>query len=197
MLIFGTLGPAGSNHEWVARRYLAFHGLDAARIELFVNFDAAFASLLRGDLQHVIQAAVHPAAAASVGRYRGRAHIIDSFISASQPMGILTRSEVENPVSLGLQMATRDYLDLSRWKAQVAEPSTVDVARGLLEGKYDSGLTLLRFTEEHVGRLRVDEVIGAVVDPWLVYGTQPTCTGGVLAWKDSPAAKLFGGETSG
>ena len=35
MMIFGTLGPSGSNHDWVTQRYLAFHGLAEARVALF------------------------------------------------------------------------------------------------------------------------------------------------------------------
>ena len=191
MLIFGTLGPAGSNHDWVARRYLAFHGLDDARVALFADFDAAFESLLRGGVHHVIQVAVHPSVTGSVARYRGRAHIIDAFISPSQPMAILTRSDVDAPTSLGLQMATREYADTSRWQTLVPEPSTVAVAQGLLAGKYDSGLTLSRYADAHPDRFRVEETIGEVVDPWLVYGTAPTCKGGLLAWPESPAAQLF------
>ncbi len=191
MLIFGTLGPAGSNHDWVAKRYLEFHGLDEARVELFADFDAAFDAMLRGDAHHVIQVAVHPSVTGSVARYRGRAHIIDTFISPSQPMAVLTRSEVDAPRSLGLQLATREYVDTSRWQALVSEPSTIAVAQGLLNGKYDSGLTLLWYAEAHPDRFRVEETIGEVVDPWLVYGTEPTCKGELLAWPDAPAAQLF------
>ena len=191
MTIFGTLGPAGSNHDWVARRYLDFHNLDDARVELYLDFDEAIASMLRGDIHHVIQVAVHPAVTATVARYRGRAHVIDTFISPSQPMAVLTRTEVDTPRSLGLQMATAGYVDTSRWETLVPETSTVTVADGLLDGKYDSGLTLARIADEHPNRFRVEEAIGAVVDPWLVYGTEPTCKEDLLAWPDSPAAKLF------
>jgi len=191
MLIFGTLGPAGSNHDWVAKRYLDFHGLDNARVELFMDFDSAIASMLRGDTHHVIQVGVHPSVTDTVARYRNRAHIIDTFISPSQPMAVLTRTEVAVPASLGLQMATRDYVDVSRWETLVPEVSTVTVAQGLLDGKFDSGLTLLHYTDEHPGRFRVEGIIGAVTDPWLVYGTEPACDGGILAWPNSPAAALF------
>ncbi|MCG8509942.1 MAG: hypothetical protein MI741_12010 [Rhodospirillales bacterium] len=191
MLIFGTLGPSGSNHDWVARRYLGFHGLDDARIELFADFDEAIEAMLGGNVNHVIQVAVHPSVAATVARYRGRAHIIDTFISPSQPMAVLTRSEIDNPVSLGLQPATRDYVDVSRWKNLVPEDTTIAVGQGLLDGRYDSGLTLLRFTDQHPGRFRVDETIGEVVDAWLVYGAEPTCQDGILAWPDGPASRLF------
>ena len=191
MLIFGTLGPSGSNHDWVAKRYLAFHGLDDAEVELFADFDTAIRSMLSGKVHYVIQVAVHTSVTDIVARYRNRAHIIDTFISASQPMAVLTRSEIKVPKSLGLQMATRGYIDSSRWETLVTEPSTVAVAHGLLDGKYDSGITLLKYEKQHPGRFQVEQTIGKVVDPWLVYGTDPTCTSGMLAWPDSPAASLY------
>lgn len=191
MLTFGTLGPAGSNHDWVAKRYLKFHGLQQTQIELFTAFDAAFDALFHGQIHHVIQVAVHPSVTSTVAKYRGRAHLIDTFISPSQPMAVLTRVEVETPVTLGLQMATRDYVDTSRWSTLVPEVSTVTVAEGLLAGAYDSGLTLLRIAEQYPDRFRVDEIIGAVDDAWLVYGLEPTCQERMQAWPDSPAAALF------
>ncbi len=191
MLIFGTLGPAGSNHDWVAKRYLEFHRLREAQIELFSNFDDAFEAMFNGDLHHVIQVAVHPSVTTTVAKYRGRAHLIDTFISPSQSMAVLTRSEIDVPSTLGLQMATRDYVDASRWTMLVSEVSTVTVAEGLLAGKYDSGLTLLSVAEQYPDRFRVDEVIGTVDDAWLVYGLEPTCEGRVQAWPSSPAAALF------
>lgn len=191
MLIFGTLGPEGSNHDWVAKRYLDFHGLADARIELYMDFDDAIDAMLRGDTHHVIQVAVHPSVPTTVARYRGRAHIIDTFISPSQPMAVLTRTDIGVPRTLGLQMATRDYVDTARWETLVPEVSTVTVAQGLLDEKFDSGLTLLRYADEHPDQFRVEEEIGAVVDPWLVYGSEPTCDGGILARPDSPAAGLY------
>ncbi|MBT6276675.1 MAG: hypothetical protein HOI95_21375 [Chromatiales bacterium] len=191
MLIFATLGPPGSNHADVAQRYLDFHGLNGARIELFAAFASAFEALLDGSVQYLIQVAVHPSVTDSVARYRGRAHIIDTFISPSQPMAVLTRKDVAATRSLGLQLATREYVDTSAWDTLVPEPSTVAVAEGLVSGKYDSGITLRKYADTYADHLRIDQDIGTVVDPWLVYGTQPVCAGGVVAWPNSPAAKLF------
>ena len=191
MLVFGTLGPAGSNHEWVARRYLQFHGLQHARLELFADFEPAFQRLSAGDLDHIIQVAVHASVAGTVARWRNRVHVIDTFISPSQPMAVLTRADVSEPRSLGLQLATRDYVDTSRWQQLVSEPSTVDVGRGLLDGKYDSGITLLKYADRYPDRLRLLEAIGTVVDLWLVYGTEATAAGQPVIWPDSPAAQRF------
>lgn len=191
MLIFATLGPAGSNHDWVTKRYLEFHRLSDAQIELFSDFDDAFEAMFNGRIHHVIQVAVHPSVTTTVAKYRGRAHLIDTFISPSQPMAVLTRTEIDAPTTLGLQMATRDYVDASRWSSLVPEVSTVTVAEGLLAGKYDSGLTLLSIADQYPDRFRVDEVIGTVDDAWLVYGLEATCQGQVQAWPNSPASKLF------
>jgi hypothetical protein len=191
MLTFGTLGPEGSNHDWVVKQYLAFHRLRNAQIDLFTDFDDAFRAMFNGQIQHVIQVAVHPSVINTVAKYRGRAHLIDAFISPSQPMGVLTRSEIDAPRTLGLQMATRDYVDSSRWQTLIPEVSTVTVAEGLLAGRYDSGITLLRIADQYPDRFRVDEVIGSVDDAWLVYGLEPTCKGHIQAWRGSPAADLF------
>jgi len=191
VLTFGTLGPQGSNHDWVAKRYLEFHRLQHAQIELFTDFDDAFEAMFSGHIHYVIQVAVHPSVTSTVAKYRGRAHLIDTFISSSQPMAVLTRVEVDTPSTLGLQMATRDYVDVSRWQTLVPEVSTVTVAEGLLAGRYDAGLTLLRIADQYPDRFRVEEVIGTVDDAWLVYGLEPTCQGEVQAWPESPAAALF------
>lgn len=188
---FATLGPEGSNHHWVAQRYLAFHDLVAARIALFEDFDAAFAALLAGQANFVLQVAVHPSVTDTVARLRGRAHLVDAFLSPSQPMAVLTRSAVTAPKSLGLQMATRNYVDTSRWERLVPEASTVAVAEGLREGRYDSGITLLRYARERPDELRLDETIGTVVDPWLVYGREPVAADEMVVWRDSPASKLY------
>mgnify|MGYP000331990092 CR=1 FL=1 len=85
MQVFATLGPSGSNHDYVARRYLAFHGLEgAARVELFPAFRDAFEALFSGRADYILQAAVHPDAARSVAIYRDRAPLIDTFQSTGE-----------------------------------------------------------------------------------------------------------------
>jgi hypothetical protein len=41
MLVFATLGPAGSNHELVTGQYLKRHGLSDARVLLVDDFEDA------------------------------------------------------------------------------------------------------------------------------------------------------------
>ncbi|MDP6708376.1 MAG: hypothetical protein QF893_18690 [Alphaproteobacteria bacterium] len=193
MLTFATLGPSGSNHELVTRAYLRFHGLDDEEIVLVESFAKALALMAAGEVAHEIQVAVHPETTETVARahFRHGIHVIDTFISASHPLAILTRQEVARPRTLALQPATKEYADTSRWETFIPETSTATVAAGLLAGRYDSGLTWAHLADQHPGRFRIDEEIGTVDDPWIVYGREGTSGGKLLAWKESPAARLY------
>ena len=191
-LVFATLGPPGSNHDWVARRYLEFHALSDARVDLFQDFDQAFHALLNGDAAHVIQAAVHPSATDSVARHRGRAHLVDTFLSASQPMAVLTRAEAAAPSTLGLQPATRAYVDVSPWKTLIPEPSTgargAGTAGRTLRLGHHPGPVRRRAPRAPAPRQRRK---ARGFDAWLVYAREPTCTETLQAWPDTPAVRLF------
>ena len=49
-LIFATLGPAGSNHEYVTERYLALHGLEDSEIRLVDDFATGLAMMSSGEV---------------------------------------------------------------------------------------------------------------------------------------------------
>jgi hypothetical protein len=90
---FLTLGPAGSNHEYVTRRYLDFHGLrDRAILDLVPDFDRGADAVLQGDADFMVQCAVHPAAMSTVAKCFVGLHLIDTFISPSQDLAILQRN---------------------------------------------------------------------------------------------------------
>lgn len=187
-LRFATLGPEGTNHALVTRRYLAFHGIDGrADIALFAGFPAAFAAMAAGEVDHVVMCAVHPDTTAMVALHWRLAPIVDTFVAPGMPLAVLTRTDVAQPRSLGHQPATLHYVDAARWEEHVPEPTIVAVAQGLLAGRYDSGIATLAFGESQAGSLRVDEIIGAPDDAWLVFGRERTCTGDLLAWRESPA----------
>ncbi len=67
------------------------------------------------------------------------------------------------------------------------------IADGLLEGKYDSGLTTIEFAEKHKDKLRVDIYIESVDDPWLVFGKQQVAKGNPVIWPESPIVEQFKG----
>lgn len=192
-LRFVTLGPAGTNHDLVTRRYLAFHGLGDAEVVLIDDFFEGLAMMAGGRADFMVQVAVHPDCADVVSKahFDHGIRIIDTFISPSRELAILTRAEVARPRTLALQPATRGYADISAWPDHVPVSSIMRIAEGLLEGRYDSGLTTLEFAERHPGKFRVDAVIGTVDDPWLVFGAKRVSTGGLVAWPESPGSRQF------
>jgi len=185
-LVFVTLGPAGTNHEFVARRYVEFHHLEA-RIDLVPDFGQALGRVLEGGADHLLQCAAHPAVADTTARGFGRVFVIDAFVASSRPMGVLGRVGVDRPRTLALQPATRAYVDTARWPVLLELPSIIEVGDALLEGRADSGIAALELAARHPDRLQVEQTIGAMTDGWLVYGRRPVA-GGFACWPDSPAA---------
>lgn len=191
--MFATLGPEGGNHALVTRRYLDLHGLDTAAVILFEDFERGLALLAGGEADYLIQAAAHSSTSATIARgfFKHAIVVIDCFIAPSHPLAILTRTSVTAPKTLGLQPATRDYADLSRWQSLIEEPTTTAVAQGLLAGRYDSGITMRRLAEDNPDALRVELDLGSVDDPWIVHGRRRVRDGDILAWRDSPAGRLY------
>ncbi len=193
MLVFATLGPAGSNHELVTGQYLKRHGLSDARVLLVDDFEDALRRMASGEVDHIVQVAVHPAAAKIVAKahFEHDIRVIDTFISPSRPLAVLTRMEVELPKTLGLQPATEAYVDTSRWETLIPEISIATVAEGLVAGRFDSGIAALDFAAAHPGLFRVELELGSVDDPWIVYGRERASDGGVVAWLDGPASRMY------
>lgn len=191
--VFVTLGPTGTNHEMVARNYLSFRGLDGAAIELVDDFHDGLAMMADGRADFMVQAAVHPECAdvVATAHFAHGIRVVDTFISPSRALGILTRRNIETPRTLAFQPATRKYADLGGWEELVPVSSIMRVAEGLLEGTYDSGLTTLELAEQHPGLLRVDVHIGTVDDPWLVYGKRRVSDGKLVAWPSAPVTGQF------
>ncbi len=189
--VFVTLGPPGTNHEMVTRNYLSFRGLDGATVELADDFRDGLAMMAAARADFMVQAAVHPDSAdiVATARFAHGIHVVDTFISPSKALGILSRKDVETPKTLALQPATRRYADLDRWEKPVPVRSIVSVAEGLLDGTYDSGLTALELADQHPDLLRVDVRIGTVDDPWLVFGKRRVSGGTLVAWPSAPVTE--------
>lgn len=193
MTVFTTLGPEGTNHVYVTRKYLQFHGLAEAGLVHADSFDVALRMMTGGEADFLVQAAAHADTASTLSKahFRHGIHVIDTFIAPSQPLGILTRTGIARPRSIGLQTATASYADLGRWRDQVAYPTTVAAGQAMLEGITDSALTQISLAEKHPDHCHIDQVIGTVDDAWLVFGRQRVCRGEILAWADSPARALY------
>lgn len=193
MLTFLTLGPEGSNHDFVLRRYLAAHGIaDAARVELIDDFHEGARALKAGRADFMLQCAVHPDAAAVTGAYRKAVFVVDAFISPSRPMALLRACSAEGRAhGVGVQPATQSYADLSAWSTIVHEPTVTEVGRGLVEGRYVAGIAFTALAEENPGAFEVVEDIGPVCDAWVMFGTRPVDEGRTVVWAQSPVSRLY------
>ena len=168
-----TLGPAGSNHELVANRYLHRHAPQQGDIMLYAAFEDAFEALLANSVDYVLQCSAHPEHGHCVGRYMHRAFPVDAFIAGSKPLAIIAQAGVDTPKTLALQPATRFYTDLSQYEALIEKPSIVNVSQGLLNGEYDAGICALEVQAQNPQQLRVVKELGPALDTWVVFGRAP------------------------
>jgi len=178
---FITLGPSGTCHEAALRKYLEFQGLEDFEIDLVPDLLEAIVRVRDEPHTFLVQCSAHVQVHLVTERYHEHVFVIDTFIYPTKELGLLVRTDVERPKSLGIVSATRGYLDLSEWEEIVDEPSKPVVAEHLLEGRYDAGLTHVHHAEEHPDRLRLVSYYGAVDTTWVVYGRHKRFNGTVIA----------------
>ncbi len=167
---FLTLGPSGTCHENALLRYLEFQGIADARVELFDDFLDGLEQVRARRDAFLLQCSAHPAVHVVTERYRQEVFVVDTFMYPAKEMALLARRDVEDPKSLGIVAAARGYPDLTLWESVVEESANPIVARHLLAGKYDAGVTLAEYAERHPEALLVLERYGEVDTTWLVYG---------------------------
>jgi hypothetical protein len=177
---FITLGPSGTCHENALLHYLEFQGLASYEIVLVEDLLDAIEQVRARPDTFLVQCSAHLHVHLVTERYYGEVFAIDTFLYPTKELALLVRTDVEDPQSLGIVSATRGYTDLTRWSAIVDEPSKPVVARNLLAGSYDAGLTHLHYAREHPAVLRVEECYGAVDTTWVVYGGQKRFRGSVI-----------------
>jgi hypothetical protein len=169
---FITLGPEGTCHEHALLNYLAFQGLEDARVELVGDFVQGLELVRELPDAFLVQCSAHPDVHVVTERYRQEVFVVDTFMFPAKEMGLIVRREVAEPRSLGVVAAAMGYPDLNRFETVIEEPANPIVARELLAGKYDAGVTFVAFGEEHPDELRVQDRYGEVDTTWLVYGTR-------------------------
>jgi hypothetical protein len=177
---FITLGPEGTCHENALLHYLEFQGLQEFQVELVPDLLEAVVRVRDEPHTFLIQCSAHLQVHLVTERYHEHVFVIDTFIYPTKELGLLARSDVSHPRSLGIVDATRGYLDLSSWQPVIDEPSKPVVAAHLLEGRYDAGLTHTHHACEHPDRLRLLECYGAVDTSWVVYGARRRFQGPVI-----------------
>jgi hypothetical protein len=168
---FLTLGPTGTCHENALLRYLEFQGLSDARVELVGDLLDGLERVREESNAFLVQCSAHPDVHVVTERYRHEVFVIDTFLYPAKEMALLVRADVaDDPKTLGIVPAALGYPDLTRFDSVIQEPANPIVARELLAGKYDAGVTLAEYAEQHSGALRVVERYGEVDTTWLVYG---------------------------
>jgi hypothetical protein len=187
-ILIVTLGPAGTCHERAVNEYMAFQGIS--------NFDVAFIEdffdgleMIRGRSDaFLVQCSAHPKVHEITEHYWKEVFVVDTFIYPTKALAVLTRREVERPRSLGLVPATAGYINEADWEEIIDVVSKPVVAKELLQGRYDSGLTHLEHLEMHPDELRLDLEIGEIDTTWVVYGTTKRFQGSVIG---IPSREIF------
>jgi hypothetical protein len=177
---FITLGPTGTCHENALLRYLEFQGLEDARIELVSDFDEGLERVHDEPNSFLVQCSSHPDVHMVTERYRQEVFVVDTFLYPAKEMALLVRRDAESPKTLGVVPAALGYPDLSKWETVVEEPANPIVARELLAGKYDAGVTLAEYADQHPDALRVLERYGEVDTTWVVYGRRRRYAGELI-----------------
>jgi hypothetical protein len=181
---FITLGPTGTCHENALLHYLDFQGIDEFELILVEDLLAAIEQVRDTPQTFLVQCSAHVQVHLVTERYHEDVFVIDTFLYPTKELALLVRTDVEHPQSLGIVSATRGYMDLEPWATVIDEPSKPVVARHLLAGQYDAGLTHLHHAHEHPERLRIEEIYGAVDTTWVVYGQNKRFRGDVIAQRN-------------
>jgi len=188
---FITLGPAGTCHENALQRYLSFQGVTPHEVVLVEDLLGAIGRVREEPNTFLVQCSAHVQVHLVTERFHEEVFVIDTFIYPTKELGLVFRNDVEEHKSLGIVSATRGYLDLSRFETIVDQPSKPVVARNLLDGQFDAGLTHVHYAEEYPEQLRLVEYYGAVDTTWVVYGRRKRFEGDVIGMH---APWLFSGE---
>lgn len=183
-----TLGPEGTCHERAVKSYLAYQGVENHEIVLTTDLFAGLEQVRETPGAFLVQCSAHPEVHKITEKHWTEVFVVDTFIYPTKALAVLSRRDVERPRSLGIVPATKGYLDLSLWDEVIDVVSKPVVARELLEGRYDAGLTHLEHLAKHPGELRLDLEIGEIDTTWVVYGREKRFQGEVIG---IPSAEIF------
>ena len=175
-----TLGPAGTCHERATRAYMDFQGVEDYEVDFIEDFFDGLERIRGRENAFLVQCSAHPLVHKVTERYWDEVFVVDTFIYPTKALAVLSRREVERPRTLGLVPATAGYIDEGAWGEIIEVTSKPIVARELLEGRYEAGLTHLEHAERHPEQLRVEQEIGEIDTTWVVYGTRKRFRGEVI-----------------
>ena len=184
-----TLGPSGTCHERATQAYMEFQGIDDFEFEFIEDFFDGLEQIRGQAGTFLVQCSAHPLVHKVTEKYWDEVFVVDTFIYPTKALAVLARREIARPRTLGLVPATAGYIDEGEWEEIVDVASKPIVARELLAGHYEAGLTHLEYAEQHPDRLRVEREIGEIDTTWVVYGTEKRFRGEVIGIR---SAELFG-----
>jgi hypothetical protein len=177
---FITLGPAGTCHENALQHYLRFQGVTPHEVVLVEDLLGAIARVKDEPNTFLVQCSAHVQVHLVTERFHEDVFVVDTFIYPTKELGLVFRRDRDQHRSLGIVSATKGYLDLARFEPIVDQPSKPVVARNLLAGQFDAGLTHVHYAEEHPDELGLVEYYGAVDTTWVVYGRNKRFRGNVI-----------------
>lgn len=171
---FITLGPEGTDHENVTLAYLELQGLsDVAEISLVTDLvEDALERVRTEPNSMLVQCSAHQQVNEVNMRYPGEVVMVDTFMHPTMELGLVARSDADPPRSLGIMPATAGYVNLDDWEGVVYEASKPVVTQGLLEGRYDAGVTFARDGRNNPGVLHVAKSFGEVMTSWVVFANR-------------------------
>jgi hypothetical protein len=188
---FITLGPPGTCHEQVLNKYLAFQGLTDANVELVGDFVEGVDRVEQEKHSFLLQCSAHTEVHTVTERYPGKVNVVDTFIYPNIPLALLIRNDAVDPKNLAVVKAASAYPDLSQWDNIIEEPANPIIARKLLEGEHQAGVTFATLAEAHSDILHVAESYGEVDTTWIVYGQRKRFAGELIGHR---IPWLFTGE---
>jgi hypothetical protein len=174
--VFGTIGPEGTDHERVTRRYIDFQGLLSAEVQLMLDpIKDGPDWVLEASNRFLILCDAHPKIHMVNERYPQEMVVIDNFIDATKHLSLIYRKDAPELKTIGLVEATRGYIpDLAEREEKgdkiVDVQSKPVLSQMLLEGECDAGITHTSLVDEHPDLLRVEKSYGKVNTTWTVFG---------------------------
>ncbi len=167
-----TLGPDGTCHDNATRHYMEFQNIVAQSEIVYVkDFTEAVTLLKESRADYIIQNCAHPQVGLLNEKYRKEVFIIDSFLFPTKSMGIIKRKNSKHKNTIGMMPATISYIEKEKWDLIIYETANPLVESGLLEDKYEYGITFVDSVDRHPEILELAESFGGPVDTaWIVYG---------------------------
>ena len=165
--IYVTLGPEGTNHDFVLRNRLKAQE-SKSQIVYGSTAEDMLEMCVQGAATHIMICAAHPSAAhiVATAQYSHGILLSDTFIASSEPLAILSLRDNPHPRTIAMHPATRNYTSLEDFEDVVEVTSTVRAFEGLLRREWDCALTQHRFADRK--DLKVLRPVQAARDAWLV-----------------------------